>query len=490
MVFGPAREACGVFGIHAPGTDVARTTFFALFALQHRGQESAGICTCDGRTAFVQKGMGLVTQVFDEDNLRPLVGHMAIGHTRYSTTGSSHIRNAQPYIRDTIHGPVGIAHNGNLTNAAALRRRLLERGVGLVSSSDSEVINQMLAAPPPGGEPHGPDWIGRIRGFMEQAEGAYSLVVLTPDAVFAVRDPLGLRPLCLGELFGEGGAALGWMAASESCAFGTVGGRYLRPVQPGEIVRIDANGLTSVQGVPPAPRSALCVFEYVYFARPDTIFDGQTVHIVRQRLGEELAREAPAEADIVMGVPDSARPAAVGYAAVSGIRYGEGLIKNRYIGRTFIQPDDRLRRSGVHLKYNPVGSTLEGRRVVLIDDSIVRGVTMGPIVRLLREGGATEVHVRVSSPPVRNPCYMGVDMPTRKELIGSERDAEAIRQHVGADSLAYLSIEAMMRAVDAGPANPGGGHCHACFSGRYPLDVSGAQADFESRKLEFEGIRG
>lgn len=489
MIATPAREACGVFGIHAPGTDVARITFFALFALQHRGQESAGIATCDGRTAYVHKGMGLVTQVFNEQNLGPLEGHLAIGHTRYSTTGSSHVRNAQPYVIETIHGPVGLGHNGNLTNAAVLRRRLLEKGVGLMTASDSEAINQMLAAPPPGGEPHGPDWVARIRAFMQEAEGAYSLVVLTREAVFAVRDPLALRPLCIGELLGEDGATAGWMAASESCAFGPVGGRYVREVRPGEIVRMDESGVHSIEGVAPAQRPALCVFEYVYFARPDSIIGDQMVYGVRQRLGEILAEESPAAADIVVGVPDSARPAAVGYANVLGIPYSEGLIKNRYIGRTFIQPDERLRRSGARLKYNPV-ATLRGKRVVLIDDSIVRGVTMGPLVRLLRDGGAAEVHVRVSSPPVRHPCYMGVDMPTRKELIGAERDAEAIRRHVGADSLAYLSHEGMMRAVNdfRGGADPG--HCSACFSGVYPLDVRGAQAEQESRKHAFEGIKG
>jgi len=486
----PAREACGVFGIFAPGSDVARISFFALFALQHRGQESAGIATCDGRTAYVQKGMGLVPQVFHEDNLRPLEGHLAIGHTRYSTTGSSHVRNAQPYVIETVHGPLGLAHNGNLTNAAALRRRLLERGVGLRTASDSEAINLMLAAPPPGGEPDGrSDWVARIRAFMRQAEGAYSLVVLTRDAVFAVRDPLGLRPLCIGELLGNGQPA-GWMAASESCAFGPVGGRLLREVAPGEIVRLDVEGVHSIEGVPAARRPAFCVFEYVYFARPDSFIGGQMVYGVRQRLGEVLAEESPAHADIVVGVPDSARPAAVGYAHVLGIPYSEGLIKNRYIGRTFIQPDERLRRSGARLKYNPVSTALAGKRVVLIDDSIVRGVTMGPLVKLIREGGATEVHVRISSPPVRHPCYMGVDMPTRSELIGAERDAHDIRLHVGADSLAYLSHAGMMRAVNDARGGHDPGHCSACFSGVYPLDVRDAASEQENRKNAFEGIKG
>ena len=482
------REQCGVFGIYAPGADVARTTFFALYALQHRGQESAGIATSDGRIAYVHKGMGLVTQVFNEDNLRPLQGYLAVGHTRYSTTGASHVRNAQPYLIETAHGPVGVAHNGNLTNATELRRKLLEKGVGLISSSDSEAINQMLAAPPKGGEKKGPDWVRRIRAFMRQAQGAYSLVVLTRTAIYAVRDPLGLRPLSIGELHSANGIP-GWAVASESCAFGTIGASYHRCVKPGEIVRLDGRGMHSFEGLPAADKPALCVFEYVYFARPDSELDGQTVHIVRQRLGEELAREAPVEADIVVGVPDSARPAAIGYAQEAGLPYSEGLIKNRYIGRTFIQPGDQQRRSGARLKYNPVRTTLKDKRVVLVDDSIVRGVTAGPMVRLLREGGAKEVHFRVSCPPVRHPCYMGVDMPTRTELIGHGRTVEEIRQHIGADSLAYLSHEAMMRAVIADVGHDRG-HCSACFCGEYPVDVKTAEAERAANKGAFEEIHG
>lgn len=485
------REACGVFGIYAPGADVARMAFFALYALQHRGQESAGIATSDGRAAYIHKAMGLVSQVFKEENLRPLKGHLAIAHNRYSTTGSSHVRNAQPYLIETMHGPLGVGHNGNLTNALYLRRKLLERGVGLISSSDSEVITQMLAPPPPGGEPHGPDWEARIEAFMAEAEGAYSLVILTRDAVFGVRDAHGLRPLCIGELPADHGAP-GYVLASESCALGTIGARYLREVRPGEIVRLDHSGLHWRQGLPPAPRSALCVFEYVYFARPDSILEGQMIHRVRQRLGEELAREAPAEADVVIGVPDSAIPAAIGYARASGIPYTEGLTKNRYIGRTFIQPDDRLRRMGVHLKYNPLTANLAGQRVVLLDDSIVRGNTSGPMVRLLRDGGAAEVHVRVSSPPVRHPCFMGVDMATHEELIAYSKTIEEIRRHIGADSLAYLSHEGMMRAVlgdDAGA--PGGrGHCSACFTGDYPVRLEEWWTHKAQEKLAFEGIWG
>ncbi len=478
-----------MFGIYAPGTDVARTTFFALYALQHRGQESAGIATSDGCAAYTHKGMGLVAQVFKEDNLRPLKGHLAIGHNRYSTTGSSHIRNAQPYLIETMCGPLGVGHNGNLTNAPTLRRKLLERGVGLISSSDSEVITQMLAAPPPGRESHQPNWGTRIAAFMKEAEGAYSLVILTRDAIFAVRDPLGVRPLCLGELSGDNDVP-GYVVASESCALGTIGARYLREVCPGEIVRLDANGLHSIQMREPARNEALCIFEYIYFARPDSVLENQTVHRVRQQLGEQLAREAPADVDLVIGVPDSAIPAAIGYARASGgIPYSEGLIKNRYIGRTFIQPDNRLRRTGVHLKYNPLTTNLAGKRVVLLDDSIVRGNTAGPLVRLLRDAGAAEVHVRVSSPPVRHPCYMGVDMATHEELIAYHKSLEEIRRHIDADSLAYLSHEGMIRAVVPEPRQDRG-LCSACFTGNYPIRLQECRANRGREKLAFEGIWG
>jgi len=464
------REACGVFGLWAPGVDVARLSFFALYALQHRGQESAGIATVgpDGEVR-AHKGMGLVTQVFKEADLAPLVGTHAIGHTRYSTTGSSHLRNAQPYLLHTAEGPIAVAHNGNLTNAAELRRDLLEGGVGLTSESDSELITQLLAARARGRAP----WEERIARFMSRAEGAYSLVVLTREAVFAVRDPQGFRPLCLGELDTEAGAGL--CVASESSAFGTIGARFVREVRPGEIVRLDAGGLRGVMAeVLPRPAS-FCVFEYVYFARPDSIFEGRMVHRVRQRLGRELAREAPApSADLVIPVPDSSVAAAIGFAREAGLPYDEGLMKNRYIGRTFIQPSDALRKSGVRLKFNPLTHNLAGKRVVMVDDSIVRGNTAGPIVQLLRDGGAREVHVRVSSPPVRHPCFMGVNMATYEELIGHRLSIEEIGRHIGADSLAYLTHEGMMRAVTEELADGEGGHCSACFTGRYPVRIPDA----------------
>ena len=480
------KEACGIFGIYAKGMDVARASFFGLYSLQHRGQESAGIATCDRKMAYIHRGMGMVSQVFNEENLAPLIGEMAIGHTRYSTTGASYMRNCQPYLIETMHGPLGVGHNGNLVNAQALRKELLARGVGLISSSDSEVITQMLAAPPPGGEENGPDWEARIAAFMQRSEAAYSLVVLTRNAVYAVRDPLGLRPLCIGKIDGNNGAS-GHVVTSESCALGTIGASLLREVKPGEIVRLDADGVHSTMGRVPTSKRALCVFEYVYFARPDSLFDGQSVLSVRHRLGEQLWREAPVEADVVIGVPDSARPAANGYAQASGLPVSEGLIKNRYIGRTFIQPDERLRRFGVSLKYNPVPTTLQGKRVVLVDDSIVRGNTAGPLVKLLREGGAREVHLRISSPPVANPCYMGVDMPTKGELIGGTKSIEEIEAHVGADSLAYLTNEGMMEVVlEKLGKDPG--HCHACFSGEYPLEVGHLQAGADADKMAFEGI--
>lgn len=472
------HEECGVFGIYAADTDVARVSFFALYALQHRGQESAGIATSDGVSASAHKDMGLVAQVFTEDSLSKLKGHLAIGQTRYSTTGSSHLRNAQPYLIETMYGPLGVGHNGNLTNAPQLRNKLLERGVGLTSSSDSEVITQMLAAPAPGATNGKPDWEARIGSFMAEAEGAYTLVVLTRDAVFGVRDPKGFRPMCIGKL-----ADGGYVLASESCALGTVSATYVREVQPGEIIRLDESGLHSIAKPDPQTQS-LCVFEYVYFARPDSVLEDQTIHRVRQRLGEVLAEEAPAKADVVVGVPDSATPAAIGYATASGIPYTEGLTKNRYIGRTFIEPSDELRKSGVHLKYNPLEANLAGKRVVLIDDSIVRGTTAGPLVTLLREGGAKEVHVRVSSPPVRHPCFMGIDMANSEELIGHVKSTEEIRKHIGADSLAYLSQEGMMSAVTADAPAPSG-HCNACFSGDYPIKLGNFFRDRD--KLTFQG---
>jgi len=463
------REACGVFAIVAPGADVAKSAFYALYALQHRGQESAGIAVMGVGGIQAVKGMGLVTQVFTERDLAPLRGDMAIGHTRYSTTGTSNVLNAQPYVIHTGQGPLALAHNGNLTNAPAVRDYLLRRGVGLTSESDSELLTQLLAQPVPASVTGARDtWDERIAQMMRLAEGAYSLVVLTPDAVWAVRDPHGFRPLYIGAL--EGGR--GWVAASESCAFGTIGAALAFEVEPGTIVRLDRHGTTTIRPrLAPKPH-AFCSFEYVYFARPDSVLEGQLVHAVRQRLGRQLAREAPVPADLVVGVPDSALPAALGFAAESGTPYGEGLIKNRYIGRTFIQPTQDLRRTGVSLKFNPLGENLAGKRVVLVDDSIVRGTTAGPIVQLIRDGGAREVHVRVSSPPVRHPCYMGVDMPRRDDLIAHHLTPPEIARRIGADSCAFLSHEGLLAVIAEGPARARG-HCSACFSGHYPIDSIG-----------------
>lgn len=450
----PGHE-CGVFGIFVRDADVARLTFFGLYALQHRGQESAGIAVSNGRAIRHYKQMGLVAQVFDEEKLRPLTGHLAIGHTRYSTTGSSRLENAQPFVVESVLGPLAVGHNGNLTNAAALRRELLTRGVGLTGTSDSEVITQMLA----GGEGH--TWDEKLRVFMVRARGAYCLTVLTRETLYAVRDPLGLHPLCLGRL-GE----TGWVVASESCAFGPIGAEFVREIEPGEILAINEDGPRTV-ALMPAPGRAECLFEYIYFARPDSRLHGTALHAMRVAQGRELAREAPAAADVVIAVPDSATPAAIGYAQASGIPYSEGLIKNRYIGRTFIQPDDHLRKVGINLKFNALADNLAGKRVVLVDDSIVRGNTSGPIVRLLREAGASEVHVRVSSPPIRHPCFLGVDMATYPELIAHRMSIPEICAHLGADSLAYLSLEGLIRSTRRAPDE----FCKGCFIGKYPVEI-------------------
>ncbi|MFZ4657083.1 MAG: amidophosphoribosyltransferase [Caldilineaceae bacterium] len=465
------HEECGIFGIYAPGRDVARHTFFALYALQHRGQEGAGIVTCDGRTAHIHKGMGLVSQVFNEENLSHLKGDWAIGHNRYSTTGSSKLRNTQPYLLETLYGPLALGHNGNLINAPQLRRELLERGVGLTTSTDSEVLIHLLSGA------GSTDWLTRIRILMARAEGAYALVILTKDAVYGVRDPWGLRPLVLGQVDG------GYAIASENCAFATIGGRMIKEIQPGEIVRIDADGYKIVQGAPPQPL-AFCTFEQIYFARPDSILNGRLVHQTRQKLGAQLAKEAPAAADIVVPVPDSGTPHAIGYAQESRIPYSEGLIKSRYIGRTFIQPSNELRKVGVAMKFNPLPDNLANQRVVLIDDSIVRGNTSGPLVKMLRDAGASEVHVRVACPPIRFPCFMGVDMASQADLIAANMTIDEICQHIGADSLAYLSVAGMMTALQAED-----GYCNACFTGSYPFSTPISLFELQEKE-QFAGVWG
>ena len=381
------------------------------------------------------------------------------------------LRNTQPYILETLDGPLAIGHNGNLINAPQLRRELLEDGVGLSTSTDSEVIIHLLA------RFRGADWFERIGQLMAKAEGAYTLTILTKDAVYGVRDPWGLRPLVLGEF--ESGYAL----ASESCAFSAIGGHAIYEVQPGEIVRLDKDGYKIVQGAE-AQKLAFCTFEQIYFARPDSVLGGKQVHTVRQALGRQLAREAPADADIVVPVPDSGTPHAIGYAAQSGILYSEGLIKNRYIGRTFIQPTDQLRKVGVAMKFNPLPDNLAGKRVVLVDDSIVRGNTSGPLVQLLRNAGASEVHLRVACPPIRFPCFMGVDMASQSELIAAHKSLDEIRAHIGADSLAYLSIDGLMTALQAES-----GYCNACFTGHYPFSTPIPYIELQ-QKEKFAGVWG
>jgi len=451
------HEECGIVGVYSPGADVARLTYFALYALQHRGQESAGIAVAREGEIRLRKQMGLVGQVFDEDDLRRLQGDLAVGHTRYSTTGSTLLENAGPMAAESDLGTIVVSHNGNIVNTLELRDGLLAEGVRLTTTTDSEVLANLIA------RAEGITIVEKLRRALERCVGAYSLVILTPTQIVALRDPNGIRPLCIGELNG------GWIVASESCAIATVGGTYVREVGQGEIVVIDQDGLASYSFGSPAP-PATCVFEMIYFSRPDSLLMGNRVHLARQRMGEELAREYPVEADIVVPVPDSAIPAAIGYARESGIPYGDGLIKNRYIGRTFIQPDQRMRERGVQLKFNALPEVLEGKRVVLVDDTIVRGTTSRPIVQMIRGAGARSVHMRVHAPPIRWPCYLGVDMATRAELVAANMTVEEIGRLLGVDSLGYLSLDGLYRAVGV----PGDRLCSACLTGCYPVPIESA----------------
>ena len=457
------RESCGIFGVYAPDEDVARLTFFALFALQHRGQESAGIATADGKRVRVHTGMGLVSQAFDEDALGRLGGSIAIGHNRYSTTGSSSPNNAQPILLNGHPGAIALGHNGNIVNAAYLRQELAELGYGFHTSTDSEVIADLILSSP------GQTWVDKIRYAMRRLQGAYSLVIMTKDALIGVRGSLGVRPLCLGALDG------GWVLASESCALDHIGAHFLREVEPGEVVLIDAGGVESFKE--PSSRQALCIFEYIYFARPDSVINGRLLYHAREAMGGALAREYPVEADMVVGVPDSATVASIGYARQSGIDLSEALLKNRYVGRTFIEPDQRIRELGVKLKLNPLPGVLEGKRLVLVDDSIVRGTTTPRVIGLLRRAGAAEVHMRICAPPIRYPCFFGVDMATRWELIASQKSVPEIRDFIGADSLGYLSLEGLIEAVTL----PRDILCLACFTGDYPIPV---QLEMDKLALE------
>jgi len=456
------HEACGVMGVYAPGEEAARLAFFGLFALQHRGQESAGIAVSDGRALTVHKDMGLVSQVFTETTLGKLGGCLAIGHTRYSTTGSSRLCNAQPVLVATPLGSIAVAHNGNLVNASSLRRALEQAGVRLEGSSDSEVIARLIALE----ANQAANLTEATLRVMPRLHGAYSIVMLTPTQLIAFRDPWGFRPLCLGALNGND-----YVVASETCALNVIGARFMREVEPGELLAIGPAGLQSaLAGEPPdlpRPRPAMCIFEFIYFARPDSHIYGKTMHMARRRMGQQLATEYPVVADVVIPVPDTSWPAAIGYAETSRIPFGEGLIKNRYIGRTFIQPDQRMRELGVRMKLTPLRETVSGKRVVLIEDSIVRGTTTKYTLRMLRDAGAGEIHMRISSPPYRFPCYYGIDTPDPAKLLAAHNSVDEIRRYIGADTLGYLSIPGLMRAVNL-PKNK---FCLACFNGQYPVPV-------------------
>jgi len=464
------HEACGVFGIYAHDEDIARLTFFALFALQHRGQESAGIATTDGKSIQVYARMGLVSQVFTEDTLSKLTGHIAIGHNRYSTRGSSHSCNVQPIIVGKDSDTLAIAHNGNITNAEALHKELTDRGYTFRTSTDTEVIANLILSSPE------KKMLDRIKYAMRRLQGAYSMVVMTKDTLYGIRDPLGVRPLCLGTI-GNGHYVL----ASESCALDHLGASFLREVNPGEIVSITENGIDSHQEE--TDRKALCIFEYIYFSRPDSTINGRLLHAARQAMGAGLAEEHPVDADLVIGVPDSATAAGFGYSIKSGIPPGEGLIKNRYMGRTFIEPDQRIRDLGVQLKFNPLQAILNDKRVVLVDDSIVRGTTTPKVIKLLKKGGAREIHMRVCAPPIRYPCFFGVDMATRWELIAAQKTIPEIREYIGADSLGFLSIDGLIKAM----ALPKEIFCLACFTGEYPVPV---QLEMDKLALETTATDG
>ena len=454
--FDHPNEECGVIGVFTPEGDASRLAFFGLFALQHRGQESAGIAAANGENVVVHADMGLVTQIFREPDFYPLVGDMAIGHTRYSTSGSSELCNAQPLLVDGQHGQLAVANNGNIINALQLRDQLQDEwNCTFTSTTDTEVIAQLLA------HATGANWEDRVFQCMRQLEGAYSIVVQTKDTMIAARDPLGIRPLCLGKLNG------GWVVASESCALDHIGAEYIRELDAGEVIIVDGNGLHTATWSGGTGRQALCVFELIYFARPDSLMAGQLVHSVRQELGAQLAREHPVDADLVIGIPDSSTAAAVGYAQESGIPFSEGLVKNRYVGRTFIEPEQRLRDLGVRQKFNTLVDVIQGKRLVVVDDSIVRGTTTPHVVNLLRKGGAKEVHMRVCAPPIKHPCFMGVDMASREELLAANNTLEEIRTIVGADTLGYLSVEGLLEVV----GGTKGGFCDACFTGNYPVPV-------------------
>lgn len=449
------QESCALFGVYDPGEDVARLTFFGLYSLQHRGQESSGIATTDGERIYVHTKMGLVAQAFDETVLSQLGGDIAIGHNRYSTTGSSRAGNAQPIVVEGPAGRLALGHNGNIVNARELRQQLEEQGYNFTTTTDSEIIAYLILSSTR------KTWNERIRHAMRRLVGAYSLVLLTEDSLYGVRDPLGVRPLCLGRLDG------GWILSSESCALDHIGAQFLRDVEPGEIVIINSKGMRSYKDRRNTTKRGLCIFEYIYFARPDSMIAGRRVYSAREAMGAGLAREHPVAADLVIGVPDSATTAGIGYSQESGIPFTEGLLKNRYVGRTFIEPDQRIRELGVKLKFNPMPERLKGKSVILVDDSIVRGTTTPRVIALLRRAGVREVHMRICAPPIRHPCFLGVDMASSWELIAAYKEVPEVAQFIGADTLGYMSVEGLIEAVGL----PRELFCLACFTGDYPVPV-------------------
>ncbi len=463
------QDACGVFGVWAPGEEVAKLTFYGLYALQHRGTESAGIATSDGSRILVYKDMGLVSQVFTESDLATLPGDLAIGHCRYSTTGSSTWVNAQPTLRPTKYGTLALAHNGNLTNTGDLAELVQKlepsnaREGG--ATTDTEIMTALISLQ------NEKNVEASAMSVLPQLEGAFSIVFMDEHTLYAARDRHGVRPLVLGKLEN------GWVVASESAALDIVGAAFVREIEPGEFVAIDATGVRSERWAPAEPKG--CLFEYVYLARPDTTIAGQGIHATRVRIGERLAKEAPVEADLVVPVPESGTPAAIGYAKGSGIPFGIGLVKNSYVGRTFIQPSQTIRQLGIRLKLNPLREIIEGKRIVVVDDSIVRGNTQRAIVRMLREAGAREIHVRISSPPVKWPCFYGIDFATRAELVASGLEVEEIRRSIGADSLGYVSLEGLIESTQIDENKL----CGACFTGQYPIRIP---ADMSEGKMRLE----
>ena len=463
------QDACGVFGVWAPGEEVAKLTFYGLYALQHRGTESAGIATSDGSRILVYKDMGLVSQVITESDLAPLPGNLAIGHCRYSTTGSSTWVNAQPTLRPTKYGTLALAHNGNLTNTGDLAELVqkLEPTAGRErgATTDTEIMTALISLQ------NEKNVEASAMSVLPQLEGAFSLVFMDEHTLYAARDRHGVRPLVLGKLEN------GWVVASESAALDIVGAAFVREIEPGEFIAIDENGVRSNRWAAAEPKG--CLFEYVYLARPDTTIAGQGIHATRVRIGERLAKESPVEADLVIPVPESGTPAAIGYAKGSGIPFGMGLVKNSYVGRTFIQPSQTIRQLGIRLKLNPLREIIEGKRIVVVDDSIVRGNTQRAIVRMLREAGAREIHVRISSPPVKWPCFYGIDFATRAELVASGLEVEEIRRSIGADSLGYVSLEGLIESTQVDENKL----CGACFTGKYPIRIP---ADMSEGKMRLE----